>query len=214
LIGNAGKNIPGALTTAIKNNPACLLLLDEIEKSPAAVFNLFLSLLDEGRITDAFGKSISASHVFVIATSNAGSEYIREAVQKETDKETLQKKVLDYVMEHRVFTPEFLNRFDGVVVYEPLSEIQLQEVAKRLLVYVARDLKNKGIIVDFDNSVYEKVVKDGYDPALGARPMRRMIELKLGDVLAKGILSNQIEEGDHIKVVADSSLAGFAWSKM
>lgn len=213
LIGNAGKNIPGLLTTAIKNNPACLLLLDEIEKAPSAVFNLFLSLLDEGRITDAFGKSISASHIFVIATSNAGSEYIREAVQNENDKELLQKKVLDYIMEERVFTPEFLNRFDGVVVYEPLTQVQLKEVAKRLLVRVTRDIKAKGIIVDFDESVYEKVVEEGYDPALGARPMRRMIELKLGDVLAQGILSNEIEAGDHIVVRADSGTAGFVWSK-
>ncbi len=214
LIGNAGKNIPGALTTAIKNNPACLLLLDEIEKAPAAVFNLFLSLLDEGRITDAFGKSISTSHVFVIATSNAGSEYIREVVKEESNKELLQKKVLEYVMEQHVFSPEFLNRFDGVVVYEPLSPTQLKEVAKRLLNYVARDMKQKGIIVEFDDSVYEKVVQDGYDASLGARPMRRMIELKLGDVLARGILSNEIAEGDHVKVSADNSTAGFVWSKI
>lgn len=214
LIGNAGKNIPGALTTAIKNNPACLLLLDEIEKAPAAVFNLFLSLLDEGRITDAFGKSISASHVFVIATSNAGSEYIREVVKEENNKELLQKKVLEYVMESHVFSPEFLNRFDGVVVYEPLTPTQLKEVAKRLLQYVARDMKQKGIIVEFEDSVYEKVVEDGYDASLGARPMRRMIELKLGDVLARGILSNEIGQGDHIKVISDNSTAGFGWSKM
>ncbi len=213
LIGNAGRNIPGLLTTALKNNPACLLLLDEIEKAPSAVFNLFLSLLDEGRLTDAFGKSISAAHVFIIATSNAGSEYIREVVQNDIDKETLQKNVLNYVLEQRVFTPEFLNRFDGVVVYEPLSPVQLKEVAKKLMVHVANEMKQKGIIVDFDDSVYEKVVQDGYDPALGARPMRRMIELKLGDVLARGILSSEIEEGDHILVHADGGSAGFTWDK-
>lgn len=213
LIGNAGKNIPGVLTTALKNNPACLLLLDEIEKAPSAVFNLFLSLLDEGRITDAFGRIISASHVFVIATSNAGSEYIREVVQKKLDKESLQKRVLDYVLEKRLFTPEFLNRFDGVVVYEPLNQTQLKEVAKRLLKRVSADMREKGIIVDFDESVYEKVVEEGYDPALGARPMRRMIELKLGDVLAQGVLASEIQEGDHIIMRSDGGSAGFVWSK-
>lgn len=213
LIGNAGKSTPGVLTTALKNNPACLLLLDEIEKAPPAVFNLFLALLDEGHITDAFGKNVSASHAFVIATSNAGSEYIREAVKTQTSKEVLQKNVLDHILSDRVFSPEFLNRFDGVVVYEPLTEEHLRAIAVLQLKKLAAQMKEKGVVLNFSDNVYEKVVHDGYDPALGARPMRRTIELALGDFIAKALLKGEIREGDSIQISADGGPSGFVWEK-
>ncbi len=213
LIGSVSKNMPGTLTTNLKNHPASLLLLDEIEKAPKEVFNLFLSLLDEGRITDAFGRSVSATHTFIIATSNAGSEYIRELMKSPIDKETLQKEVLNKVLQDRVFSPEFLNRFDGVVVYEPLSKEHLMEVAKRQLGFVTEQMKEKGIQITFDESVITKVVEEGYDPALGARPMRRMIELKVGDVIAQSMLAGKIADGDAIILKADTSTNGFMWEK-
>lgn len=213
LIGNAARNIPGYLTTALSNKPATLLLLDEIEKAPPQVFNLFLSLLDEGKITDAFGKTVSAAHTFVVATSNAGSEYIREIVKEQTSKETLQKKVIERVMKDRIFTPEFLNRFDGVVVYEPLTPKHLKEIAKLQLSTLAQQVARKGIVLEFDESVYQKVAEEGYDPALGARPMRRMIELGLGDFIANAILKGEIEEGDSIRITADSGQSGYVWER-
>jgi ATP-dependent Clp protease ATP-binding subunit ClpC len=209
LIGNASTNTPGTLTTALQRQPSGLLLLDEIEKASPAIFNLFLSLLDEGKITDAFGKSVSARHTFVVATSNAGSEYIRSLVGQSVEGEQLQKQVLDHVLTEHLFSPEFLNRFDGVVVYEPLTEEELTGVARLMLSGVQAQMKEKGIALTFVDAVYTKVAHDGYDPALGARPMRRTIELTIGDMLAQALLRSEIKPGDEVLLTVDSSTANF-----
>ncbi len=213
LIGSQAKNEAGALTTAIKNRPASLLLLDEIEKSPAAVFNLFLSLLDEGVITDAFGRKISCSNLFVIATSNAGAEHVRSLISKGTRGEELQREVIDYVLKKGLFSPEFVNRFDGTVVYEPLERPELLKVARLMLTDLAKNLKEKNVNLEFSDEAYEKVVDRGYDPAFGARPMRRVIELELGDLIGKAILSGEIKSGDGIKVVWETKEQKFKWEK-
>jgi len=137
LIGSVGRNMPGALTSAIKNRPASLLLLDEIEKATPEIYNLFLALLDEGVITDAFGKKINCRHLFVIGTSNAGAEYIRKLVSKTTMPDDLQKLAVEHVLQKQIFSPEFLNRFDGVVVYEPLKHEDLVKIARILLTEMA-----------------------------------------------------------------------------
>ncbi len=209
LIGNASTNTPGTLTSALQKQPAGLLLLDEIEKATPAIFNLFLSLLDEGHITDAFGKTISARHTFVVATSNAGSEYIRSLVGQSVEGEEMQKKVLNHVLEAHLFSPEFLNRFDGVVVYQPLTEEELMGVAHLMLSGVATQMKEKGINLSFEEEVYVKVAHDGYDPALGARPMRRTIELSIGDLLAQSLLKGEIKPGDTILLSVDPSTGNF-----
>ncbi len=201
LIGSVNKNLPGALTTAIKNRPASLLLLDEIEKASKEIYNLFLSLLDEGVITDAFGKRIICRHLFVVGTSNAGAEFVRECVEKGVKGEDLQKSVLNYVMEKELFSPEFINRFDGVVVYETLKYEHLIGIAKLMLADFSENLKSKGIQVLYSDEVYKKLAIDGYEPAFGARPMRRIVNLSLGDLISKAILSGRIKGGDKVKVI-------------
>lgn len=204
LIGSQQQNIPGILTTAIKNRPASLLLLDEIEKAPAEVYNLLLTLLDEGYITDAFNKKIDCRHLFVIATSNAGAEKIRELVAGNISGEDLQRQVVDYVQTERIFSPEFLNRFDGVVVFEPLTKDDLIEVAKMMLADLATTLKNKNIYLEIDESLCEAVATDSFDPAFGARPMRRLIDLNLGDLIGKAILDGVLKPGDRFKISKDA----------
>ena len=196
LIGSVERNLPGALTTAIKNNPASLLLLDEFEKAPPEVFNLFLALLDEGSITDAFGKKVNCRNLFVLATSNAGGEFIRELVEK---KEVgLQEKVMEHILRQNIFSPELLNRFDGVVVYKPLDFDHLVKIAHILLRELAANLEKKNITLNFSDEAVKKLAKDGYEPQFGARPMRRIIELSIGDLLGKALLSEQIKPGDTV----------------
>jgi ATP-dependent Clp protease ATP-binding subunit ClpC len=201
LIGSQSQNRPGALVTDVKNNPASLLLLDEIEKSSPEIYNLFLTLLDEGSMTDAFGKKINGRHLFVIGTSNAGAEYIRQLVQKGVKGADLQSQVLEHVMQKGIFSPEFINRFDGVVVYEPLGSEELTEIAKLMLSDLADALKKKGVYLTYDDAAAQKLAEDGYDPAFGARPMRRIVDLNFGDLIGKAILSGEVEDGDKVKLV-------------
>ncbi len=211
IIGSLSKNQPGDLTTAIKNNPASLLLLDEIEKSPPQVFNLFLAMLEEGVITDAFGKKISCNNIFVIGTSNAGAGYIRELVSK--GEKNIQNKVVDFVLKNNIFSPEFVNRFDGVVVYEPLSKEHLVKIAGILLNELVFNLEKKNIFVSFAKEVLEKLAEDGYEPEFGARPIRRLIEISIGDLLGKALLSGELKAGDSITITPGDKKGEFNWQK-
>ncbi|KKQ43251.1 MAG: hypothetical protein US60_C0005G0011 [Microgenomates group bacterium GW2011_GWC1_37_8] len=214
LIGSVSKNLPGALTTAIKNKPASLLLLDEIEKASREIYNLFLALLDEGVITDAFGKKIIARNLFVIGTSNAGAEYIRNLISQGIKGDELQKKVVNNVLEKEIFSPEFLNRFDGVIVYEPLGHDELVKIAQILLAELTENLKKKNIFLQASDETAVKVAQDGYEPEFGARPMKRIINLILGDLIGKALLSGAIKEGDKIKITPGQKKEEFFLEKL
>jgi len=214
LVGSVNKNLPGSLTTAIKNKPASLLLLDEIEKATMDINNLFLTMLDEGVITDAFGKKISARNLFIIATTNAGAEYVRELVSKGVKGESLQKSVVDYVLSKGLFSPEFLNRFDGVVVYEPLSFENLIEVAHLILEDLAGNLRKKDIILEIGDGTSEKLAKEGYDPAFGARPIRRIVDINIADLIGKSILEDKIKAGDRISILPTDKKLEFRLEKL
>lgn len=214
LIGSQASNQPGMLTNAIKNNPASLLLLDEFEKAPPAIYNLFLRMLDEGKITDAFGNTISCSNLFIIATSNAGAEYIRDLVNQNKESE-LQEKVTDYIMKNGMFSPEFVNRFDGVVVYKPLSKVAIKKIAEILLVELAEGIhQSKNIAVRFSNDAVEKIATEGFKPEFGARPMRRLIDLQIGDLIGSAILNGEITSGDRISILASEGNGNFKYEKL
>ena len=214
LIGSVNRNLPGSLTTGIKNRPASLLLLDEIEKSSTDILNLFLTLLDEGVITDAFDKKINGRHLFVIATTNAGAEYIRELVSKGVTGEALQKETIEYVLKERIFSPEFLNRFDGVVVYEPLSFENLAKVAKLVMEDLAKNLRKKDIILEVREDTAVKLAQEGYDPAFGARPIRRIVDLHIADIIGKAILEDKIKAGDRISIFPSDKKLEFYLEKI
>ena len=214
LIGSVNRNLPGTLTTGIKNRPASLLLLDEIEKSSTDILNLFLTLLDEGVITDAFDKKINGRHLFVIATTNAGAEYIRELVSKGITGEALQKETIEYVLKERIFSPEFLNRFDGVVVYEPLSFENLAKVAKLVMEDLAKNLRKKDIVLEVREDTAIKLAKEGYDPAFGARPIRRIVDLHIADIIGRAILEDKIKAGDRISIFPSDKKLEFYLEKI
>jgi ATP-dependent Clp protease ATP-binding subunit ClpC len=201
LIGSISKNQPGGLTTAIKNHPASLLLLDEIEKANKDIYNLFLALLDEGVMTDAFGKKIVCKNIFVVGTSNAGAEYIRQLVGSGVRGDELQKKVINNVLEKEIFSPEFVNRFDGVVVYEPLSEEDLVKIALLLLNDLRDNLKQKNIYLEVTDAACRKLASDGFDPAFGARPMRRIVNISIGNAISQGMIAGNITDGSKIELI-------------
>ena len=200
LVGSVTNNQPGIMTKEIKNKPASLLLLDEIEKAPKEIYNLFLTMLDEGYINDAGGDKVICRHLFVVATSNAGAIFVREQVKNGVTGVDLQKRVLEYIQKEGIFSPEFLNRFDGVVVFEPLMPENLKLIARLMLERFKHDLLKKNINLEFGDEVVEKLTNDGFDVEFGARPMRRIVELVLGDLIGVGILKNEIQAGDRIKL--------------
>lgn len=214
MIGSMHLNQPGMLTTKIRNNPAGMLLLDELEKASGEIYNILLTLFDEGYIVDAFGRKVDARNNFVIATSNAGSGLIRELVEKGVAGEQLQKTVVEHVLSERIFAPEFVNRFDGVVVYEPLSRQDLTQIAQLQLNGLKNRMSEKNIQLHMDDALFEKVAQDGYDPSFGARPMRRVVDLHIGDLLSKALLSEEVQPGDRLKIIPGLNKNQYHWEKV
>lgn len=200
LIGSAKTGSPGELTTQISDEPFSIILLDEFEKADREIFNLFLTLLDEGYITDATGRKISAKNNIIIATSNAGAEFIRERLQQGLQGDPLQKELLEYVQREKIFSPELLNRFDAVVVFEPLSEGQLREVARLMLADLNKRLAAKEISVDANAELIRKIASLGFDPAFGARAMKRAIAENIEDQIAQKLLRGEVQKGEQIHI--------------
>ncbi len=191
---------PGLMAAAIRKNPFSLLLLDEIEKSHPDVLNLLLVMLDEGFFTDAFGKKIDCRNLIILGTSNAGSEFVREQLKKGVSKEVLADEVLDFVQKKEIFSPEFLNRFDAVVVYQPLTKDQLRAVARLMLKRLNQRLAEKDLSLKIADQLVERVVELGYSPTLGARPMNRVIQDKIEDQIAQKIIKGELKRGQEVEV--------------
>ncbi|MEW5907796.1 MAG: ATP-dependent Clp protease ATP-binding subunit [Patescibacteria group bacterium] len=198
MIGSDITGSTGLLTTTVKENPFSLLLLDEIEKADSEVLNLFLQVLDEGWITNAFGEKVNFRNQIIIATSNAGSELIRESIKDiasgQIDERELKQKLIDFVLKKGLFRPEFINRFDGVVVFRPLSKEHLIKIAELMLNSLKKRLEKQDLIFNFGSNLINKVAELGYDPENGARPMRRVIQEKLEDLIAKRLLNDKIQK--------------------
>lgn len=196
--GEAGTQ--GILTQAIKDNPFSVVLLDEIEKSNTAVLNLFLQILDDGRLTDGTGRTVDFSNAIIIATSNAGAEVIRQAIQRQIDYETIKKNLLEYLQRNNIFKPEFLNRFDAVVAYRPLTLKELMQIIDIMIAKVATSLKDKRITIDVTPMAKQKLVQLGFDPVYGARPLWRTVQDKLENPLAERLLRDEIQEGSTVTI--------------
>lgn len=195
LIGSYAAHRQGTLATALRQSPFSVLLFDEFEKSSKAVINLFLQILDEGFFSDAFGKRVHARDAIIIATSNAGSNLIWDLIKAGKDPSALQKEVVDFIRKEGVFSPEILNRFDAIVVYHPLAAGQLKEIAKSLLEELARRLKDKDITFMITSELIDKVAEIGYDPVMGARPMRRAIADRVEEAISRKILAGELDRG-------------------
>lgn len=207
LLGSApGQGIArGELTEKVREHPFSLVLLDEFEKAHPDILNLFLQVFEDGRLTDNRGKTVSFVNTIIIATSNAGAEFIREEIKKgKPDSKKFQQELLELLQSKGIFKPELLNRFDDIIAFSPLGSQQVTAITTLLLKNVSETLAKQDITVTFTPEVVKKIAADGFDAEFGARPLRRFIQNNIEDMLAKKILSDQIKRGENVQVSVDS----------
>jgi ATP-dependent Clp protease ATP-binding subunit ClpC len=198
LLGGPGEE--GLLTTPVRERPFSLLLLDEFEKAHPKILNLFLQIFDEGYLTDGMGRKVSFKNTIIIATSNAGAEIIWEKLRETQKLEIIKEELLSYLIQNKIFTPELLNRFDGIIIFKPLTKESLLKIAELLLKKIQKQLKEKEIDFVITEPLKEKIVELSYDPKFGAREMQRVIQEKVGNALARAILSGRIKRGMRIEI--------------
>ena len=195
--GYVGYDDAGQLTEKVKRKPYSIILLDEIEKAHPDVFNVLLQVLDDGKLTDSQGNSVSFSNTIIIMTSNAGSNTNSNSIG--FGKQTLDKgKVLDKLKD--VFRPEFLNRVDEIISFDPLTKEQLLQIVDLMLEDTKKALKEKDITIDFSPKAKEFILEKGTDIKFGARPLRRAIQRYIEDELSEMILRNTLQDGQNVKV--------------
>jgi len=198
LLGAPGQE--GLLTTPVREQPFSLILLDELEKAHPNILNLFLQVLDEGHLTDGLGRKVDFKNSIIIATSNAGYQIILQALSDPNKWANLKKDLLDYLFQEGIFHPEFVNRFDAVVVFKPLTQENLLAVADLLLKKLKQNLKEKEIDLVITEPLKQKIVELGYNPVFGAREMRRVVQDKIENVLAQAILTGEIKKGCRVEI--------------
>lgn len=195
LIGSIDSGNPGLLTSAIRQNPYGVLLLDEIEKANHELTNIFLTVLDEGYFTDGYGKKVDCKNLVVIATSNAASDLFFKSTP------ITQPELYAYLVQNKVFAPEFLNRFDGVIRYQALTADSIAWIAKKMIDRIADDIfKLHKIRLTISNEYLSTIAQKGYDKQFGARNLERVIRDELEDRVAKMVMENKIKENETISL--------------
>ena len=197
-----GADDPSSLTAQVMKQPFSVVLLDEIEKAHPNVLTTLLQLLDEGILRDIKNREVSFRDAIVIATSNAGADRIREYIERGYKLEAFEEKFVDELIDSGQFKPEFLNRFDEIVTFTPLGRSELLQVVDLMLDGVNKTLASQKITVVVDDTAKLLLVEKGYDPRLGARPMRRVIQRVVENNVAKAILSGSIQSGATITITA------------
>jgi ATP-dependent Clp protease ATP-binding subunit ClpC len=199
-------NERGELTDKIHDNPAALILLDEFEKANLKIHNLFLQVFDDGRLTDNKGNTVSFRNAIIIATSNAGSEFIREQIDKGVKIDNnFEHKLMDQLQSQGIFKPELLNRFDDVVIFKPLGPEQVTLVVKLMLDSLKQDMEKQDIKIYFDDAVVAKIAQEGFDKDFGARPLRRYIQDTIEDLIAQKRLTKEIDRGKTVTFSLDGT---------
>ena len=198
--GYVGYEEGGQLTEAVRRRPYSVILLDEVEKANPDVFDILLQVLDDGRLTDGQGRTVDFKNTILILTSNLGSQALMDPTLDEK-----QKREAVMASVRKAFKPEFVNRLDDVIVFDPLSLEELGKIVDLQVEQVARRLKSRRITLDVTDAAREFLAMDGYDPAYGARPLRRLIQREIGDKLARMLLSGEVSDGATITVDADPS---------
>jgi len=198
-----GSDDAGSLTAQVMKQPFSVVLLDEIEKAHSSVLTTLLQLLDEGILRDVRNREVSFRDTVVIATSNAGSDRIQEYLARGYTLQQFEETFVNELISSHLFHPEFLNRFDEIVVFGPLSKPQLLQVVDLILVSVNKNLAEQKITVTVAQDAKEYLVEAGYDPRLGARPMRRVVQRAVENTVARLLLSNEVSAGGTIEITYD-----------
>jgi ATP-dependent Clp protease ATP-binding subunit ClpB len=205
--GYVGYEEGGQLTEAVRRKPYSVVLLDEIEKAHPEVFNVLLQLLDEGRLTDSKGRTVNFKNAIVIMTSNLGSHLIQEKLQSlnETNRDDLMAELRVQLLEmlRQSIRPEFLNRIDEIILFKPLTMSEIQQIVNLQLEGVRKHLAAKNMVLEFSDDLREWLAKAGYDPAFGARPLKRTIQKYVINRLSEKILSGDVADGDRVTVNVD-----------
>ena len=193
--GYVGYEQGGQLTEAVRRRPYSVVLFDEVEKANPEIFDVLLQVLDDGRLTDGQGRTVDFKNTILIMTSNLGSQFL---VNEDMDADAKKKAVMDAV--HMNFKPEFLNRLDDIVMFHPLTREELGGIVDIQVAGVAQRLTDRRITLDVTDSAREWLANTGYDPAYGARPLRRLVQTEVGDQLARMLLAGRVHDGDTVLV--------------
>ena len=201
--GYVGYDEGGQLTEAVRRHPYSVVLFDEVEKAHPDVFNVLLQVLDDGRITDSQGRTVDFKNTILIMTSNLGSEYLLGGIENGEITETARAAVDRLLKSH--FRPEFLNRIDEIVYYKPLSKEQISAIVKLMLNGLNKRLADKSLRVVLTDQAMDAVIEQGFDPAFGARPLKRYLQSKVETLVAKRIIAADVKPGDVLTVDADEA---------
>ena len=202
--GYVGYEEGGQLTEAVRRKPYSVVLFDESEKAHPDVFNIFLQILDDGRVTDSKGRTVDFKNTILIMTSNLGAEYLLDGIDEDGNiRPEAEQKVMEKL--RLSFKPEFLNRLDETIMFKPLTRDNIRGIIDLLIADLNRRLADRELTVELTDAAKDKVVEDAYEPAYGARPLKRYIQKKVETLLAKKILSDELHAGEHF-VITDEML--------
>ena len=204
MIGSADGTL-GYLTEAVRRSPFAIILLDEFEKANPKIMDLFLQVIDDGRLTDGQGRTIDFTNCIIIATSNAGSVYIQEQISINVDIESIKKGLIGEYL-NKVMRPELINRFDGLIVFKPLTLQNVADIARLMLNKIEKMLNTKGISFYAEEQGVMELAKLGFDPAFGARPLRRLLQQKVENIIADKILAGAVDRRDIVIINKDGNI--------
>jgi ATP-dependent Clp protease ATP-binding subunit ClpB len=201
--GYVGYEEGGQLTEAVRRRPYSVVLLDEVEKANPEVFDILLQVLDDGRLTDGQGRTVDFRNVILVLTSNLGSQFLIDSTLPDEEK---RKHVMEVVRSS--FKPEFLNRLDEIVIFDPLSSSELAHIVDLQVREIQSRLADRRITLDVSDGAREWLAVTGYDPAYGARPLRRLVQKEIGDRLARAVLGGDVHDGDTVHVEENNEGTG------
>ena len=202
--GYVGYEEGGQLTEAVRRRPYSVVLFDEVEKAHPDVFNILLQVLDDGRITDSQGRTVDFKNTIIILTSNLGSQYLLDGIESDG---SISEKALSQVQEllHHTFRPEFLNRLDEIICFKPLTRDNIRGIVTLQIDDLNRRLQEKQLSVSLSDKAVDSIIENGFDPAYGARPLRRYIQRVVETQLARTILSSDLSAGTKLLVDVDEN---------
>jgi ATP-dependent Clp protease ATP-binding subunit ClpB len=210
--GYVGYEEGGQLTETIRRRPYAVILFDEIEKAHPDVFNIFLQILDDGRVTDSQGRTVDFKNTIIIMTSNIGSQYILDVAGDDSRYDEMRHRVMETM--RNSFRPEFLNRIDEIIIFHSLQKSELRKIVQLQVERLTQRLTDRKMSLELSGSALDFLAEVGYDPVFGARPLKRALQRELETQIAKAILRGEFDEGDRIFVDVQNERLAFRGSPL